>query len=632
MCGITGLLRQHDPLNEKDLEGLYNSVEALRSRGPDNNGTARWDRVALGHTRLSVIDPSVQGGQPMTDPSGRYTIVYNGEVYNYRELRKELLDRGHSFRSGTDTEVVLHAFMEKGTACLNELNGFFAFAVYDRSTGDLFLARDRMGIKPLIFYDDGESFFFSSQMRGLMAYPLPRKELDPESLYTYLQLSYIPAPDAILKHVSKLRPGEYLWVSNGRVTRSCYYEIPAASSRRSGPSNYKEACEGLRERLDNAVRKRLNADVQLGAFLSGGIDSSVIASVAADHVSGLQTFSIGYEGGSFHDETAYAKEVAKHIGCEHTVFQVSDQMMLDRVEDVFDALDEPFADSSSLAVHILSQKTRERVTVALSGDGADELFSGYNKHAAEYLVREGGLLNSVAKWGNPLWKRFSGSRESKVGDVFRKIQRYAEGVSRSPADRYWRWASSLGEAEARELMALDTDPRAFEERRKEYLKELGDQGTIEDVLRNDLHLVLPSDMLTKVDLMSMAHGLEVRTPYLDHELVDHVVRLPLRFKIGPSMKKRILRDAYRDRLPVSLYKRPKQGFEVPIGKWLRKELRPEMEHLLAPDRIRGQGIFRPEAVQRLIQKAISADPGDAPNSVWTLMVFQKWWFRYMDPE
>lgn len=631
MCGITGLLRQHDPLNERDLEGLHNSVEALRSRGPDNHGTAHWDRVALGHTRLSVIDPSPQGGQPMTDPSGRYTIVYNGEVYNYKELREELFQRGHCFRSGTDTEVVLHAFMEKGTACLNELNGFFAFAVHDRSTGDLFLARDRMGIKPLIFYDDGESFFFSSQMCGLMAYPLPRKELDPESLYTYLQLGYIPAPDSILKKVSKLRPGEYLWVSNGRATRSLYYQTPA-SSRESDPRNYKEACEGLRERLDNAVQKRLNADVPLGAFLSGGIDSSVIASVAADHVSDLHTFSIGYEESSFHDETAYAKEVAKHIGCEHTVFQVSDQMMLDRVEDVFDALDEPFADSSSLAVHILSKKTRDRVTVALSGDGADELFSGYNKHAAEYLVRQGGLLNSLVQWGAPFWRRFSRSRESTAGNLFRKLHRYAAGVSRSPADRYWRWAASMGEDEARELMLLDTDPRTFEKRREEYLKELGNKGTIEDVLRNDLHLVLPSDMLTKVDLMSMAHGLEVRTPYLDHELVDHVVRLPIRFKIGRSMRKRILRDAYRDRLPASLYQRPKQGFEVPLGKWLRKELRPEMEHLLAPDRIKAQGIFRPEAVQRLTQKAVSADPGDAPNSVWTLMVFQKWWFRYMDPQ
>jgi len=630
MCGITGVFAFN-------LIGKFNMIHvtaatmALEKRGPDFQDIHLDEFVALGHRRLSIIDTSSIAHQPMWDETRRYCIIFNGEIFNYRELRKQLESQGIQFISQSDTEVLLNLFIRYGADCLPKLNGFFAFCIYDKREQTFFLARDRYGIKPMLYLFDEDKFLFASEMKSILEYGID-KELDYTSLHTYLQLNYIPAPDTIFTHVKKLMPGHYLNVGRRKIESHCYYSIPVDKNYEALVS-YDEAKEKLKTLLEDSVQRRLVADVPLGAFLSGGIDSSVITALASKHKSDLHTFSIGFRDEKFFDETAYASLVAKHFKTEHTVFSLTNDDLFAHVNSVLDYTDEPFADSSAINVYILSKETRKHATVALSGDGADEMLAGYNKHAAAYRMMHRGWKENMVSALAPVWDALPKSRNSSVGNKFRQLKRFADGMKLNSQERYWQWAGFAREAEVNALFSETSrskfQQQEYETRKKELLRAIPEKETMNDILLTDMNLVLANDMLTKVDLMSMANGLEVRVPFLDYQVVNFLFSLPDDYKITSSIRKRILQDAFKDILPQKLYNRPKKGFEVPLLKWFRKEMKSLIvDDLLSEKNITEQGIFTYSEIAKLKRELFSSNPQDVHARIWALIVFQWWWRKY----
>ncbi len=606
---------------------------ALQKRGPDHQDIHLDEWIALGHRRLSIIDTREVANQPMWDASKRYCIIFNGEIFNYRELRHHLANKGLTFRTESDTEVLLQLYISEKEKCLSMLNGFFAFCIYDREKQTLFLARDRYGIKPLLYSFDDDKFLFASEMKALLQYGI-EKQLDYSSLYTYLQLNYITGPNTIFSSVKKLPPGHYAVVEKQSLHIEKYYEIPFdADQAEQNNIGYDQAKEKLKSLLDASVQRRLVADVPLGSFLSGGIDSSVVTALASRHKPDLHTFSIGYQDEKFFDETRYAQLVAKKFNTRHTVFSLTNADLYGHVHNILDYIDEPFADSSAIAVYILSKETRKHATVALSGDGADELVSGYNKHAAHYRLLHRSAKENLALGIAPWVKELPQSRNNPLSNTIRQLVRLHEGAKLNAADRYWRWASLATKDEALQLLHPDLRVnhflRDFVGRRKELLQAIPEKENINHVLLTDMKLVLPNDMLTKVDLMSMANSLEVRVPFLDYEVVNFLFSLPESFKINSNIRKRILQDAFRDVLPAELYNRPKKGFEVPLLKWLRTEMKELIDKdLLSQKTIDEQGIFSWATVEQLKKKLYSNNPGDVHARIWGLVVFQWWWKKY----
>jgi len=632
MCGITGIIAFNET-GRLAIPLIENALETLNQRGPDSKGIYQNTNIALAHSRLAIIDTSNAASQPFTDASGRYTIIFNGEFFNFKEHQQYLINKGIQLISESDTEVLLYLYILEKEKCLDKINGFFAFAIYDAIEQSLFIARDRYGVKPLLLYNDEHKFIFASEMKALLAFNIP-KIIDEVSLYTYLQLNYIPAPYSIFKNVSKLLPGTYLKLQNGKTEIIKYYEIPLTNPllTTKQPEEHKKTLINL---LDESVQKRLVADVPLGAFLSGGLDSSIITALAAQHTQQLNTFSIGYKNEPHFDETYYAQLVAKKYNTNHTVFSLSNDDLFANLHQTLNYIDEPFADSSALAVNILSMHTRKYVTVALSGDGADELFAGYNKHRAEYQARAKGAFVQLAKLGAPLWKALPKSRNSKFGNTIRQLQKFSDGTSLTAKERYWRWAGYSTEQETANLLksfsGLDKQQHVdFKIRQTEILKYISEAGDINDVLYTDMLLVLQNDMLTKVDMMSMANSLEVRTPFLDVNVVNFVASLPSAYKIDQQHQKKLLREAFRTYLPEELFYRKKQGFELPLLKWFRTELKTLIVNdLLADDFIIAQGIFNIDAVRKLKLKLFSNNPNDVVAQIWGLIVFQYWWKQTM---
>jgi len=633
MCGITGIFA-FNQIGTFYMINLGKAIDKLSKRGPDGRGSYVEDNLALGHRRLSIIDTSYLGNQPMKDETGRYVMVFNGEIFNFRELKKQLLEKGETFVSESDSEVLLKLYIREKAACLQKLVGFFAFAVYDKEEKSLFIARDRMGIKPLLYYYDEDKFVFASEMKALLAYNIPR-ELDYASLYQYLQLNYVPGTTSMLKGIKKLAPGSYMKVKGAKVEERVYYTIPYDPGKVTDNLSYDDAKTKLAELLEESVKLRLVSDVPLGAFLSGGIDSSIIVALASRHIPDLNTYSIGFKDEPFFDETEYASLVAKKFGVKHTVFSLTNEDLFEHVFDMLDYIDEPFADSSALAVYILSKRTADHVKVALSGDGADELFGGYNKHQAEYMVRENGLPVQLASLLHPLVNLLPQSRNSYLGNKVRQIKKLGEGASMNTQERYWRWCGFMSENEAGGLLSkqsLDKLSRQeYEQRKKILLSNLTKEGDLNEVLKTDTNMVLVNDMLFKVDSMSMANSLEVRVPFLDHRVVNFAFQLPVSYKVNNKSRKRIVQDAYKDILPPELYNRAKKGFEVPLLKWQRKELKSLINNdLLNEDFIKEQGIFELETIKRLKKQLFSANPGDIHAVMWGLIVFQYWWKKYLN--
>ncbi len=608
---------------------MYKAVSLMSKRGPDCQHVYSDSKICLGHARLSVIDLSDSASQPLHDSTGRYTIVYNGEVYNYRSLREKLVDKGYCFKTNSDTEVILYQFINDGPQCLDKFVGFFAFAIYDKVEDSLFVARDRMGQKPLLYYQGHDSFVFASEMKALMELGIPRK-LDMTSLCAYFQFNYIPSPNCIFENVRKLNPGHYLEIKSGQVKEVRYYSIPYNYSNLE-VVDYEDAQRKLRALIEQSVVDRLVSDVPLGAFLSGGIDSSVIVAEASKHIDNLSTFSIGYADEPFFDETRYAQLVADKFHTNHQVFKLTNADLYENLYNVLDYIDEPFADSSAIAVNILSQQTRKYVTVALSGDGADEVFGGYNKHLAHLKALQGGFSTATAKLASPLYGLLPQSRNTAISNKVRQLDKFVKGLKLTEQERYVAWASLMSEDDACLMLNRKVHMQEINRRKLNIVNCIRDDKQIGDILYADMQLVLVSDMLFKVDMMSMAQSLEVRSPFLDHRLVNYAFSLPSNYMVNGNMRKMILQDAYREQLPYELYRRPKHGFEVPLLNWFRGELKSAIENdYLNDDFIREQKLFNPEMVSKMKQKLLSKSPGDVHAHIWALIVFQHWWKKYMD--
>ena len=628
MCGITGIFSfNNEALSFKSK--VENSVSKLSKRGPDSSGTFFHKHAALGHARLSIIDVSNAASQPFTDAYGRYTIIFNGEFFNFKEHREALLKKGIQLKSQSDTEVLLYLYITEGASFLEKINGFFAIAIYDNIEESLFIARDRLGIKPLFIYKDDDKLIFASEIKAILAFDIP-KEIDNTALYEYLQLNYIPAQHSIFKNISKLKPGTFLKIKNNNVEEKEYYKIPFHTDEEIKKINikYDDAKNKIFELLDNSVKLRLISDVPLGAFLSGGIDSSIITALASKYTDKLNTFSIGYKDEPLFDETRYAQTVAKKYKTDHTVFSLTNDDLFSVLFDVLDYTDEPYADSSALAVNILCRHTKKHVTVALSGDGADELFGGYNKHRAELRIQNAGFAEKSISLLNPLWNNLPKSRNSFFSNKIRQFERFSKGMNLSADERYWKWCSFASENEIENLLKIKNTSDYFEHK-KYLLKNISGKNGMNEILYSDMNLVLQNDMLVKVDMMSMENSLEVRTPFLDYNLVNYIFSLPSEFKIDKSFGKKILQDTFRDLLPEEIYHRPKHGFEVPLLKWFRKELRSFIfDELLNEEFIKEQGIFNFEEISKLKYKLFSNNPGDATARIWGLAVFQYWWKKY----
>ncbi len=622
MCGITGIFRlrgtQELPHGAASL-----SLSRLRRRGPDHAALWESPELLLGHTRLSIIDTSDAAHQPFSDPSGRYRLSFNGELFNYKTLRSTLEKEGVSFRSDSDTEVLLHLLIREGEAALQQVNGFFAFAFYDTQAQKLVLARDRYGEKPLLYAAGEDQLCFASEMEALLAYPI-RKELNPEALQAYLTLSYIPAPLTIFSTVHKLEPGTLLRVENGKVETTRYYApkiTPWTGTR-------EEAQRALFDTLDEAVKLRLVSDVPLGAFLSGGIDSTLVCGLSRRHHSDLRTFSIGFPDHPFFDETAFATAAARYLNTRHEVIPVTHQDMQSALDKVLDCIDEPFADSSALVVWLLSKRVKKNITVALSGDGADEFFGGYNKHRAVVKALEPSWSNKALKMMSPLLHALPGSRSGKIGNTLRQAKRYARGLNQEPAQRYWEWASFTPEAQAAALLENPADPRKWLSLRNTLTETARNYPGLEGVLRNDIQLVLPNDMLYKVDKMSMAHGLEVRSPFLDHRVAELALAIPAEWKTDTRTGKKILRETFAEFFPPEVGTRGKHGFEVPLKEWFSGPLKSRILHeWLEDSSIRRQGVFDVETIKTFKQQLIAGRFNEA--TCWALIVFQHWWKKYM---
>lgn len=629
MCGIAGIVFKQQSLIDNQL--IVDATSRIHRRGPDNQSTFIHQNVHLGHRRLSILDTSAAAHQPMSDPSGNFTIIFNGEIFNFKSIKEELLSKEYQFHTTGDTEVLLYAYMEWKEKCLEKLNGFFSFSIFDKNKNILFIARDRVGIKPLSYYIDENYFAFSSELKAIFAIPI-KKEIDFSSLQLYFQLNYIPTPASIYKNIKKLLPGHYIQynISAHEYKIEKYFHLPNPSQVENKSISYDDAKKRLKQEIEKSVQLRMISDVPLGAFLSGGIDSSIIVNVATQYTDKLNTFSIGFADNHFFDETHYAELVAKKFKTNHTVFKLTNNELLESMQTLFDYIDEPFADSSALLVNILSQKTREKVTVALSGDGGDELFAGYNKHFAEYRIRNKGLKEWGVKTLHPFWKIFPQARHSKYANLFRQLDRFATGAKMNNQERYWRWCSFIDEKEVEAYFNNIPLSKEYQKIKDHYTKGINNSGgSLNENLWADIHLVLPNDMLTKVDLMSMANSLEVRVPLLDHNIVEFANSLPVSYKIDSKLKKKILQDTFRESLPNELYNRPKKGFEVPLLQWMRNELKSLiMDDLLSDSFILEQGIFNISYIQKLKKQLFSNNPGDIHAQIWALIIFQNWFKKY----
>jgi len=605
-------------MGESSFDKLDIALGALKHRGPDNQECKIHSNVALGHVRLSIIDADNRSNQPFCDPSGRYTLIFNGEIYNFKELREDLEIKGVPFITDSDTEVLLHLLISEREKAIPRLNGFFAFAFYDNQRDEILFARDRMGIKPLIIYEDGDKFILCSELNSLFHFDID-KTIDADALNHYLGLTYIPASHTIIEKAYKIKPGEYGVIKEKSVILRPYTEV-----RRNpyAKLNYQDSTHELRKLMNEAVERRLISDVPLGCFLSGGVDSSVVATIASKHKQKLDTFSIGFDHKYF-DESGYARQVAEKIGSQHHEFILTKKDFEDEFENFLESIDEPFADSSAFATYLLAKETKKEVTVALSGDGADELFGGYNKHKALLKSEDFSQRDKLlVKGASSVLGSLSNNRTSKWGQINRKVQKMNSGLKLDIEARYWHWCHFVSIEDVVNIL------------RPEHYRTINWEGymiqDVSDSLIADQHFVLSNDMLKKVDLMSMAHSLEVRTPFLDPKVVDFANSLPLAFKLGKNATKRILKDAYRDELPEDVIDRPKKGFEIPLQDWLGDQISEILDsEKFSKEFIEEQAIFNYDGIRGLLKKVSNKKFGDRIYLVWSLLIFQHWWKKYM---
>lgn len=613
MCGISGWAGSPDRERAERMSG------AIRHRGPDERGEYTDTSATLRHERLSIID--LKGGhQPLSNEDDRYQIVFNGEIYNYSQLRAQLESRGHRFRTTSDTEVIVHLYEDEGERCPERLLGMFAFAIWDTREKTLFLARDRMGIKPLFYAEANGEFVFASELKAILASGVVPRRIDPESLDMYLTFMYVPAPRTIVAGINKLLPGQTLTWKEGRARLRTYWELPPAETAAHPP--HKEAVDELTALLEDAVKIRLMSEVPLGAYLSGGLDSSlVVALMSRASDAPVNTFSVGFEERAF-DERQWSRLVAEKFHTRHEELIVRHHSA-EELPKIIHALDEPVADSAAIPTYFMAEVTKPHVTVVLTGEGADEIFAGYSHY-------------KILLWGDRFSALGPGPAARAMSGLFSSMPR-ARGMEylgrlRDRAGAYLALKSVFGQGEKDSLYASDGLRKAQAARPAEgyvrrYLKP-GDGPYLHQLLRLDMAAWLPDDLLVKVDRMTMAHAVEARVPYLDHRVVEAVMRLPASWKLRAFAGKRLLRDVSRPVLPPEIVTRRKTGFAVPVGEWAASEMRGLVQDVLGEKSVRSRGLFKPEAVSPLLK--LDNFNMFQRRQLWTLLCLELWCREFMD--
>lgn len=635
MCGIVGQVccPNRAPVDPGVLERM---CAALEHRGPDSRGTFVDREVSLGIQRLRVVD-LVTGDQPIRNEDGSVVVVLNGEIYNFRELREDLVRRGHRFSTLGDTETIVHLYEEHGVDCVRRLHGMFAFALWDARLNQLLLARDRIGKKPLLYAARDRGLSFASEMRALMQSGDVTREIDLRAIDCYLAYGYVPTPRSVFTSVRKLPPAHTLVFRDGRVTVERYWRLDY--SQKLAVKDPRELHEPIRDAIRAATRRRLISDVPLGAFLSGGIDSSAVVAAMAEAGGErpVKTFSIGFESAT-HNELPHARRVAELFGTEHHEFVVRPDA-IGLVPAIVRHYGEPFADSSAIPSFQLAELTRQHVTVALNGDGGDESFGGYTRYVANRLAGRldaipMALRRAAASAGRLLADGSGGGASGRETSMANKLRRLTQALPLDPPARYARYVSWFDERQRAalytdEFRALIGDSAAPEVIGEPWRGASGDH-VLDVMLEVDVTTYLPDDLIAKIDIATMAYALEARSPLLDHQLMEFAASIPTELKVKGRQKKWIMREALRGWLPDEILDRPKQGFSLPVGDWFRRDLRDHVRDVLLDPGSLARGYFRPEAIRRILERQ-AAGVDTESKRVWALFMLEQWHREFVDP-
>jgi asparagine synthase (glutamine-hydrolysing) len=618
MCGITGILDfKKNPISIDSLKTIGNS---LYHRGPDDNGyfidSDNYPPVGLAHQRLSIIDLSKAGHQPMSNEDDTIYIVFNGEIYNFQEVRRECIKRGHLFKSNTDTETILHLYEDYGKNCVEKLDGMFAFAIWDKKKRILFLARDRIGKKPLFYFYENNVFCFGSEIKALLETGKIQPEVSIDNIPLYLLFGYVPCPNTLYKDIFQLPPASRMIIdASGKIQIETYWEL------KSQPQILRDevwCVRKIRELLMNSVKKRLISDVPLGVFLSGGIDSSIVVGIMSQLMDQpVKTFSIGFEGDESYDETSYARIVAEHFNTDHTEFIVKPNAF-----ELLDKLlwhhDEPYGDSSAIPTYIVSKLTRKHVTVALNGDGGDEVFAGYERfNRVKYT-------ENVSKF---MFKFMAKVFQTLPIHSDEKFEKFCYKASQSFPYNLMHWIANI-EIDDISLLLVEEMRNDIENKRlgysfSQYMNESDGLSILSKTLYINIKTYLLDDLLRKMDRMTMANSLEARSPFLDKDLIEFVMRLPDRMKIRKGKNKYLLKKTFSDLLPHSIVHRPKQGFGVPLDKWFKYELRDFVYDILLSPNPHYKNYINQKVLKKMINDHMNGKR-KISRIIWTLLSFEMW--------
>ncbi|TCO78826.1 asparagine synthase (glutamine-hydrolyzing) [Marinisporobacter balticus] len=608
MCGICGFI--NNGYNKRDL---YEMNQSICHRGPDDEGYYLDERIGLAQKRLSILDLSSLGRQPMSDETGTITISFNGEIYNYKQIKAELVEKGYSFKTDTDTEVIVYAYKQWGIKCINKFNGMFAIAIWEQKKNKLTLVRDRIGIKPLYYYHNGKDFAFGSELKPIIKHPKFLKNINNQAINLYLTFGYIPAPYTIYENTFKLEPGKYLIFQNNKIEISTYWDIIDIKRKCANKEVLaeKEYLEQLEELLKSSIKSRLVSDVPIGAFLSGGIDSSLVVSLMQDMSKDkVKTFSIGFNNDKF-NEANYAKEIAAYLGTDHTELYITNDDLFSMVEDLVYYYDEPFYDSSSIPTMLVSKLAKEKVTVALSGDGGDELFCGYNTYDhIKTLSKFHNLPHSIRKG------------IGYVGGLYNKRLSQVLDYSGEISEMVLNLKSMFSKKEIRSILLNSDDLDKSINYFRPY-DELKKHTILDKEMISDIKSYMVDDILTKVDRASMKYALEARVPLLDHKIVEFSLKVPLEFKMREREKKYLLKQVLYKYLPKQFTNRPKKGFSVPIDEWVNGSLKNEIEYYFSKQFVNNQNIFH---YSNLNEMRMNGKLNT--KQIWCIFIFQKWYKKY----
>lgn len=628
MCGIAGFTNFREGGYDKS-QVITAMCDALSHRGPDEWGQFHIDDVSFGHTRLSIVGLS-DGQQPMTEVLGELSITFNGEIYNYKELKNELVKEGYQFKTHSDTEIILAMYRKHGKACFAYFNGMFALAIWDRRSQELILARDRAGKKPLFYYLDQGDIVFSSELKSLVKHPRFSKKLSAKGLHKFMTFEYIPGPYTIFEDTWKLEAGQVMVLTKNHIHKEFYWNYPSQQFHGSSVTNEEEAIEGIDKLLNDAVRLRLQADVPVGVFLSGGLDSSLVTAVACKQLGEpINSFSIYFNEKSY-DESEYIDIVVKKFGLNHHSEYVSADDMLGLVDKLGSIMDEPMADASLVPTYFVSKIAASKMKTVLGGDGADELFAGYPTYLANKLVN---IYNII-----PFELREFISRSLQQGSAFLptsnknmstdfKIRQFLRGAGVAGEIRFFKWMAGFTDQEKESVLSPEMQAKLVGDFPYEdvsrYLSRVNIMDELDRLLYLSQKMYLTDDILVKVDRASMMNSLEVRAPFLDYRMVEYAASLPARYKLKRFTGKYILKELARKYLPSAIIDRPKKGFGIPLSEWLSGPLKPVMMDLLSKERLEKQGLFEYEGVKTLIDQHVNGELNQR-KLLWSLLSFQLW--------